>query len=58
MDEGSFTVSFTVRVVGNGRNDGFCFIGDQLNFIPDIGNAYGDHFVANLSFDAAIALYI
>ena len=41
MDEGSFTVSFTVRVVGNERNNGVCFIGDYLNFAPDIGDAYG-----------------
>ena len=58
MEEGSFIVSFTVRVVGNGRNDGFCLTGDQLNLISDIGNAYGDHFVATSSFDAAIARYI
>ena len=42
MDEGYFSVSFNVRVVGSGRNDGFCFVGDELDFLPDIGNAFGE----------------
>ena len=51
MDEGLFTVAFNMRVVGNGRNDGFCYVGDHLNFIPDIGNAYGEYYFSTLSFD-------
>ena len=58
MDEGYFTVTFTVRVVGNGRNDGFCFVGDELNFIREIGNAYGNSHFASLSLDAANAVDI
>ena len=59
MDEGLFTVAFSVRLVGNGRNDGFCFVGDHLNFIPDIGNAYGEYCFSALLIDAANAsMYI
>lgn len=58
MDEGYFTVTFTVRVAGNGRNDGFCFIGDELNFILEIGNAYGESHFSILSFDVANAVDI
>jgi hypothetical protein len=55
VDEWLFTVAFKVRVVGNGHNDGFCFVGDHLNFVPDIGNAYGEYSFSALSSEAANA---
>ena len=57
MDEGLYTVAFNVRVVGNGRNDEFCFVGDYLNFIPDIGNAYGEY-VSHLRCDEVFGSYV
>ena len=49
MDEGYFTVSFTVRIVGNGRNDGFHVVGEIGNMVTilsfDVANAVDIYYV-------------
>ena len=39
--------------MGNGRNDEFHFVGDELNFIPETGIAYGESHFSSLSFEVA-----
>jgi hypothetical protein len=37
----SCTLSFMVKVVGNGLNEGVCFTNDELLLIRDPSNHYG-----------------
>lgn len=41
MDNASFSARLSIRVVGNGCNEGYCFEGDTLCLIQEENNTYG-----------------